>query len=204
MTRSRSQGASAPPKPTKKRKPRARPTPKWLARSDEGDDMARRRCLMILSVLSGERSVTEVVEETKMSRATYYQLEERGLMAMMQALAPLAGPDGAETTSLQLAVAKVAELEDKLARLEKERRRSDRLLYLTRKLVKPGAMTTGAGWPAGRPRGRKKTGASSPSSPTSSTSPTAKTTPAKPPTTSTEAMTPTKAGAAGRWSGSGS
>ena len=60
------------PRVGKRRKPRPRPTPKWLVRPSDLDEMAKRRCLMILSVLSGERPVTEVVEEEQISRMTYY------------------------------------------------------------------------------------------------------------------------------------
>ena len=43
---------------------------------------------MILSVLAGQKSVQEVIEEEKVSRAFYYQLEDRGLQGMLQALSP--------------------------------------------------------------------------------------------------------------------
>lgn len=131
------------------RKRRARPTPRFLKQEEsELDEVARRRCLMILSVLSGERPVTEVVEEAKMSRQTYYQLESRAVRAMLSALLP----GGGESTSQAGSQARrVEELEAKVKRLEQEKRRSDRLLYVTRQVVKPGPMTTGAGRP---PKGR--------------------------------------------------
>ncbi len=107
--------------------------------------MARRRCLMVLSVLSGERAVTEVIAEAQISRGTYYTLEERALCAMIGALAPAANE---ESTSIAESPAKrIAELEAKVAKLEREKRRSERLLLLTRKVVKPGPMKMSAGRP---------------------------------------------------------
>src|SRR5262249_1356385 len=70
----------------RRRTSRPRPTPSWLVKQSDIDEVARRRCLMILSVLSGERPVTEVVEEAKISRQTYYQLESRAVRAMLSAL----------------------------------------------------------------------------------------------------------------------
>src|SRR5688572_32482695 len=86
---------SAPPKRTRAR--RARPTPRWLTGRPDLDDLARRRCLMVLSVLSGEKPVTTAVEELAISRGTYYQLETKAILAMLRALAPGAetNPDGA-------------------------------------------------------------------------------------------------------------
>jgi hypothetical protein len=42
------------------------------------------------------------------------------------------------------ALRRIAELEAKVKKLEQAKRRGERLLLLTRKLVKPGKMTTGA------------------------------------------------------------
>ena len=96
--------------------------------------MARRRALMILSVLSGEKPVTDAVAESGMSRMTYYQLESKALAAMVAALSPSApGRPPAATEA-----AKVRELEEKVKTLEQEKRRAERLLYVTRKLVRPG------------------------------------------------------------------
>jgi hypothetical protein len=133
----------------RQRKHRARPTPRFLKREESDlDEVARRRCLMILSVLSGERPVTDVVEEAKMSRQTYYQLESRAVRAMLSALLP----GGGESTSQAGSQARrVEELEEKVKRLEQDKRRSDRLLYVTRQVVKPGPLTTGVGR---QPKGR--------------------------------------------------
>ena len=157
----------------KKRKPRTRTTPKTLleAKSDEYE-MGKRRCLMILSVLSGDKSVTEAIEEAKIPRPTYYHLESKALDAMLHALSPQG--DG-HKTEMERMTHQLQELEDKLAQLQKDKRRYERLLLLTRKVVKAGPMTTGK-----RRRRRKK----------SSSTPKAATTPANsetPPLTRTKA-----------------
>jgi hypothetical protein len=126
----------------KKRPTRARPTPSWLIERQDLDEMARRRCMMILSVLSGERAVTEAIEEAKISRGTYYQLEERALKAMLAALLP-----GGEAAPSESPVRRIAELEAKLGTLERDKRRSERLLLLTRKLVRPGSLKSAPGRP---------------------------------------------------------
>jgi hypothetical protein len=140
---------------SKRRRRRPRPVPRWLREQNDLDEMARRRCLMILTVLSGERSVSDVIEETGVSRQLYYQLEERALRAMLSALLP---SGASESVSLaDSAPKKIAELEAKVTRLERDKRRSERLLFLTRKMVRRGPMTTGAG----RPRKTKGQGSTS-------------------------------------------
>ena len=71
------------PKPT-----RRRPTPRWLREQQDLDEMGRRRCLMILSVLSGEKAVSDAIAEAQISRQMYYQLEEKALAAMLRAVSP--------------------------------------------------------------------------------------------------------------------
>jgi hypothetical protein len=142
-----------------KRKHRPRPTPRWLTREDGLNAIAQRRTLLVLSVLSGEVPVTDAVEKAGISRMTYYQLETRALAAMVEALSPSApGRPPAVTHE-----AKIAELEGKVKALEQEKRRAERLLYVTRKLVRPGKLTTGTGRPA-------KDRSSKPSSASGSTS----------------------------------
>jgi hypothetical protein len=138
---------SAKKSQTASRKLRARPKPGTLDR--EGlDEMAKRRCLMVLSVLSGERPVTEVIEEAKISRGHYYNLEERAIEAMLAALTPGSeAPDGTPAK-------KIAALEQKVAQLERQKRRGERLLLLTRKVVKPGPVTTTSGRPRSTRAGR--------------------------------------------------
>lgn len=182
-----------------RRKHRSRPTPTWLLEQQDLDEIARRRCLMVLSVLSGERPVTDAIAEAQISRGTYYHLEERALRAMLEALKP-----GAETKSEPSelpALRRVAELEAKLGQLEKEKRRSERLLLLTRKMVKAGPMKTGAGRPR-RLRDPESSSAGAGSAPSRSSKPRGrpKATPSstEPAEAGTDASSPTPAGAAER------
>jgi hypothetical protein len=174
------------PKPKTERR-RPRPTPTWLKERQDLDEMARRRCLLVLSVLSGERPVTEAIEQAQISRGTYYQLEERALKAMLAALTP-----GGEHAPSESPLARVAELEAKVATLERDKRRSERLLLLTRKLMRPGPTKRRAGRPSkkGPARPRSTTTGSRPSRSSKRKTSTAA------PTTSREASpsTPTLAG----------
>lgn len=155
----------------KRRRLRSRPTPEWLVNAKDLDEMAKRRCLMVLSVLSGSQPVTEAITEAKISRGTYYQLETRALRAMLQALLPgnesTGGGEGTATRLLQM--------ERKISHLEKEKRRSERLLYLTRQVLKPGAVSSGKGPRPSRKRrsstspGRKPSTSSKVTSPSTST-----------------------------------
>ena len=138
---------STPVKPKQKRRNRPRPTPKWLKKEAEGPEaVAQRRCLLVLAVLSGEQPVTDAIESTGVSRQLYYQLEEKALKGMLHALGP-----GSETNQ-DLAASLATQLEaaqERVRQLEVEKRRAERLLLLTRKLVRPGPVTVGRG---GRPR----------------------------------------------------
>jgi hypothetical protein len=173
-----SRHASDEKKAEGKRKHRARLTPKWLLDEQGLDEIARRRCLLVLEVLSGARAVTDVLAEAQLSRGTYYKLEERALGAMLRALSPAAGADGTDGQALAAALSRTAELEAKLRQTEKEKRRADKLAFLTRKLVKAGPLTTGVGRLPGsrnRPRsttdGRKLSRASKPSATEAATTP---------------------------------
>jgi hypothetical protein len=84
---------------------------------------------MVLSVLSGEKPVTQAIQEAGISRGTYYQLETRALEAMLRALGP-------KSVEQRRSKTRILELESKLKRLEQSKRRTERLLQLTRKLVK--------------------------------------------------------------------
>lgn len=127
---------------------RSRPTPSFLLEQQDLDDIARRRCLLILNVLSGQTPVTDAIEGTEISRQNYYQLEERALRAMLRALtpgleqAPLTGPDPQQAR-------RIVELESKVRELEQDKRRNERLLLLTRKVVAPGPLKYGH---RGRPK----------------------------------------------------
>lgn len=118
-----------------RRKRRRRPSPSWL-KNPQFDAVARARCLMLLSVLSGEKPVTDAIQEARISRGTYYQLENRALNAMLAALNPQ-GPSALQMTpDLSAAQTRIAQLEAQVQRLEQDRRRTQRLLFLTRKSVR--------------------------------------------------------------------
>jgi hypothetical protein len=140
------------PTPKRRRKTRTRPTPRWLNSAPGVDEVAKRRCLLLLSVLSGEVSVTEAIAQAQISRQLYYLLEERALLAMLQALSATTMESDSPEQGPNLEK-EVERLRARVKRLEAEKRRADRLLFLTRKVVKPGVLTTG--------RGRKKTAPSS-------------------------------------------
>src|SRR3954465_10584305 len=87
---------------TRTRRHRARPIPKWLLQKEELDQIAQRRTLMVLSVLSGEKPVTDAIGEAKISRGHYYQLEEKALAAILQAMEPGASPGRPVETTTRL------------------------------------------------------------------------------------------------------
>ena len=95
---------------------------------------------MVLSVLSGEKPVTQAIGEARISRGTYYQLEVRALKAMLAALNPLATV--APPKAPDLSAARIEALMGRIQRLEQDKRRSQRLLFLTRKSLQ-APLTTG-------------------------------------------------------------
>lgn len=171
MNKRKSPHASARPDAVKpRRKRRARPTPRWLTQTTDLDEMAKRRCLLVLSVLSGERPVSDVIEEAEISRPMYYQLEERALRAMLVALTPGASEPGSTEPAKR-----IAELEQRVAQLETDKRRGERLLLLTRKVIK-GPLKLAVGRPRKTERaasstsaGRRRSHVSSKRAPTPST-----------------------------------
>jgi hypothetical protein len=155
------------------RQHRRRPTPKWLKQKEELDEIAQRRTLMILEVLSGQKPVTDAIEQAKISRGHYYQLEERALKAILAAMEPGASPGRPPETTTRL-----LQLEEKLKELEADKRRLERLLSMTRKVLRPGPMKSWRGRPSSARGGKsdsllsseRKTGHAA-SSPTSSSDP---------------------------------
>ena len=131
-----------------RRRHRARPTPRWLKAQRDLDDTARRRVLLVLSVLSGETPVTDAIAQAQVSRGLYYQLEERALRAMLRALAPGAeAKDSDEASGADGYLKRIGELEARLKTLETEKRRAERLLLLTRKVLPKGKVSSGRGRP---------------------------------------------------------
>jgi hypothetical protein len=128
------------------RKPRSRPTPRWLIKKSDLDAVARNRVLLVLSVLSGEKPVTTAIAEAGISRGFYYQLETKALNAMLLALAP--GSDGESSPDATGLHHRIKQLEDKLERAEAAQRRAERLLFVQRKLTSSGPVKTHRGRPA--------------------------------------------------------
>lgn len=188
MKRKRVAASAAEPALTminRRRALRSRPTPKWLTGRKDLDEVAQRRCLLLLSVLSGEKPVTAAIAELGISRPFYYQLEQKALLAMLAALAP--GVSTA-TSAVELSpLHRVAVLEEKVSELEQDKRRLERLLFLTRKVVPAGPVA----FPQKRGRKPKPPGSTSGGRRrlrTSTRSPTTSPTPAP-------ASTPTPGGA---------
>jgi hypothetical protein len=134
---------------TRTRRHRARPIPKWLLQKEELDQIAQRRTLMILSVLSGEKPVTNAIGEANISRGHYYQLEEKALEAILQAMEPGASPGRPPDTTSRL-----LQMESKIGELEAAKRRLERLLQMTRKVLKPGPMKSARGRPPSKRDGK--------------------------------------------------
>lgn len=144
----------------RRRKARRHPVPRWLKRGTGLDAIAQARMLLILSVLSGETPVTTAIAAAKISRATYYKLETRALNAMLAVLNPLAGtaPDGG--SDLSLASGRIAALEAKVTGLERDKRRAERLLLITRRTLRAPVLAGRRGRP---PKARARhPGANSP------------------------------------------
>jgi hypothetical protein len=133
----------------KARRHRARPTPKWLLQKEELNQIAQRRTLMILSVLSGETPVTDAIEKAQISRGHYYQLEERALQAILEAMEPGAAPGRPPDTSTRL-----LQFEERVKQLEADKRRLERLLSMTRKVLRKGPMKTTLGRPGSGKAGK--------------------------------------------------
>ena len=156
-----------------KRRHRPRPTPKWLKQKEELDEIAQRRTLMILEVLSGQKPVTDAIEQAKISRGHYYQLEERALKAILTAMEPGTSPGRPPETTTRL-----LQLEEKVKELEADKRRLERLLSMTRKVLRTGPMKSWLGRPSSAKDGRSASPLSSErragngtNSPTSSSDP---------------------------------
>jgi hypothetical protein len=94
---------------------------------------------MVLEVLSGEKPVTEAIQAAGISRGTYYQIETRAIAAMLKAL----GPSLPEEEKGAPSSKRIGELEEKVRKLEQGRRRTKRLLLLTRMVVGSGVTRKG-------------------------------------------------------------
>jgi hypothetical protein len=88
---------------------------------------------MILSVLSGQRSVGEAIAAAKISRPLYYQLETRALEGMLRALDPMTPASLSEQHELSQAKARVRALSVQVKNLTQCKRSAERLLRLVLK-----------------------------------------------------------------------
>src|SRR5436190_22764848 len=129
---------STPAKADRRREPRRRGVPRWLTGRKDLDQVAQRRTLLILSVLSGHTAVTTAIAEHGISRPLYYQLETKALIGMMRALVP--GANAASNPDDATPMQQIVELEEKVARLEQENRRLDRLLFFAKKVLPAGPL----------------------------------------------------------------
>jgi hypothetical protein len=135
MTKQRARRASAG---DGRRKHRARLMPKWLKDPKRMNAVAHSRCMMVLSVLSGETPVSDAIAQARISRGTYYQLETRALNAMLSALNPLA--TAKRRAPPDLSAHRIEVLTDRIKVLEQDTRRMRRLLMLARKAKEPASM----------------------------------------------------------------
>jgi hypothetical protein len=103
----------------------------------------------MLSVLSGEKPVTDAIAEAGISRQLYYQLEEKALAAMLKALSPVAPAESTAQAEVEQLKKELDEMHRRVHQLEQQKRRAERLLLLTRKVLPPGPVKSEG---RGRPR----------------------------------------------------
>jgi hypothetical protein len=121
--------------------------PLWLMQPMEEQRIAQARCLMVLSVLSGQKSIQEAISEAKVSRVLYYQLEDRALNGMMVALGPRVREAPNEQRELRRARAQVRHLAARVKSLVQRRRAAERLLRLMMKSNRTPVKTERRGRP---------------------------------------------------------
>jgi len=107
--------------------------PKWLLNPSDAQAIAHGRCLMILGVLSGQKSVKEAIEEQKICRTLYYQLESRALKGMVRALNPTTSESASDRRELKRAQARIRLLTAQTKLLMQRKRSLERLLRLVLK-----------------------------------------------------------------------
>lgn len=116
----------------------------------EGNETAKKRAWMVLSVLSGQVGVSEAVREEKISPSRYYQLETKALKGMVYALSP---EEGQARGTMQ---ERLERAQRKLAKLEEEQARQRQLLRMARKMWGTGSLGTasqGTKLQRGKPQG---------------------------------------------------
>lgn len=129
--------AASPPEEDRKRARRPAHSkaylPKWLLNPNESQAIGHGRCLMILAVLSGQKTVKEVTEEQKICRTLYYQLESRALKGMVRALNPMTSEAASDRRELRQALRRIRALSLQLKLLTQRKRSVERLLRLVMK-----------------------------------------------------------------------
>lgn len=134
-----STAAPAASTPDEDRKRAAHPSrsrvylPKWLLNPGDAEVIAHGRCLMILAVLSGQKTVKEAIEEQKICRTLYYQLESKALRGMVRALNPTTSEWTSDRRELKHAQARIRTLSAQVKLLMQRRRSLERLLRLVLK-----------------------------------------------------------------------
>jgi len=103
-------------------------------------------------VLSGQSTISGAIKDAQISSAMYYQLEGRALTAMLEALAPTTKTENGQERSRSF-----SSLQARVEHLEREKRRLERLLAMTTKVVKPGPMKTAMGRPSKKTRRTRST-----------------------------------------------
>jgi hypothetical protein len=124
--------------------------PKWLLNPGEAQAIAHGRCLMILAVLSGQKTVKEAIEEQKICRTLYYQLESKALRGMVRALNPTTSEWTSDRRELRRAQARIRVLTAQVKALTQRKRSQERLLRL---VLKSSQVQLNTARPGRRPKG---------------------------------------------------
>src|SRR5215831_1756798 len=129
--------AAVPLKRQRRRRPADQPHwPRWLSDPSEQQRQARTRCLMILAVLAGQKTVSEAIGEAKITRALYYQLEMKALHGMTAALEPSSNVPQNDRQELTLARARLRTMSLQIKHLTQRKRSAERLLQLMMKTTR--------------------------------------------------------------------
>ena len=118
------------------------------ARVEVENPEVKARVLAVLQALSGEKSITEICEQTGLKQVQYYKLEGQMIQGMvLAAQSSLTGRRGRSP------LAASASLEDRNQKLREENLRVQSLLRLTRKLFRSGRKPRGKRGPGRPPKG---------------------------------------------------
>lgn len=98
------------------------------------DPQVKARVLAVLQSLSGEKTISQICQETGLKMIQYYKLESQMLKGMM--MAAQASLEGGRNRLSSLAES--SSLQDRNQRLHQENLRMQSLLRLTKKLFKMG------------------------------------------------------------------